>query len=79
MTAQRIYMVANAQARDVGDGRAYVIGVDWGRHKDFTVIVVIDARQRAVAGQDDLVRLIAAGVRVEQSGREVAETSELAF
>lgn len=40
------------QARDAGDGRAYVIGVDWGRHNDFTVITVIDARERAVVAVD---------------------------
>lgn len=40
------------QARDAGDGRAYVIGVDWGRHNDFTVITVVDARDRAVVAID---------------------------
>lgn len=40
------------QARDAGDGRAYVIGVDWGRHNDFTVITVVDARDRSVVAVD---------------------------
>lgn len=40
------------QARDAGDGRAYVIGVDWGRHNDFTVLTVVDARERAVVAVD---------------------------
>lgn len=39
-------------SRDVGDGRAYVIGVDWGRHQDFTVFVVLDARDKAVVALD---------------------------
>lgn len=44
-------------AFDAGDGRAYVIGVDWGRHEDFTVIVVIDARQRAVVAIDRFTQI----------------------
>lgn len=39
-------------ARDPGDGRAHVIGVDWGRHNDFTVLTVVDARERAVVAVD---------------------------
>lgn len=30
------------------DGRAYTIGVDWGRHEDFTVFAVIDGAQQLV-------------------------------
>lgn len=41
-----------ATARDAGDGRAYVIGVDWGRHNDFTVLTVLDAKDRAVVAVD---------------------------
>ncbi len=37
---------------DPGDGRAYVIGVDWGRHNDFTVITVLDAREKRVVAVD---------------------------
>jgi hypothetical protein len=39
-------------AADPTDGRAFVIGVDWGRHNDFTVFVVIDAKRRAVVAID---------------------------
>ena len=39
-------------ARDTGDGTAYVIGVDWGRHNDFTVFTTIDARRNAVVAID---------------------------
>ncbi|MBI3157608.1 MAG: hypothetical protein HYZ20_19685 [Burkholderiales bacterium] len=44
-------------ARDAGDGRAYVIGVDWGRHEDFTVIIVIDAKERAVVAVDRFTQI----------------------
>lgn len=37
---------------DPGDGRAYVIGVDWGRHNDWTVITLLDARTKRVAALD---------------------------
>lgn len=40
------------QARAATDGRAYVIGVDWGRHNDFTVFTVVDAKERAVVAVD---------------------------
>ena len=42
------------KARDLGidGGSAYVIGVDWGRHNDFTVLVVIDAQARRVVAID---------------------------
>lgn len=40
------------QARDAGDGRAYVIGVDWARHEDFTVLTVLDAKDRALVAVD---------------------------
>lgn len=44
-------------ARDAGDGRAYVIGVDWGRHEDFTVLTVIDAKDRAVVAVDRFTQI----------------------
>lgn len=44
-------------SRDVGDGRAYVIGVDWGRHQDFTVFVVLDARDKAVVALDRFTQI----------------------
>lgn len=44
-------------ALDAGDGRAYVIGIDWGRHEDFTVFTVIDARTRAVVALDRFTQI----------------------
>jgi hypothetical protein len=44
-------------AHDAGDGRAYVIGVDWGRHEDFTVITVLDAKDRAVVAIDRFTQI----------------------
>jgi hypothetical protein len=38
--------------RDLGAGHAYVIGVDWGRHNDFTVYVVLDGTTREVVAID---------------------------
>jgi len=40
------------QARDIQNGASYVIGVDWGRHNDFTVFVTIDARAGSVVAID---------------------------
>ena len=45
------------QARDAQDGRAYVIGVDWGRHQDFTVFTVLDARERAAVAVDRFTQI----------------------
>lgn len=42
---------------DAGDGRAYVIGVDWGRHEDFTVLTVLDARDKAVVALDRFTQI----------------------
>ncbi len=39
-------------ARDTGDGTAYVIGVDWGRHNDFTVFTTINAKTGALVALD---------------------------
>ena len=44
-------------SRDAGDGRAYVIGIDWGRHQDFTVFVTLDARDRAVVALDRFTQI----------------------
>jgi hypothetical protein len=44
-------------ARAADDGRAYVIGVDWGRHNDFTVFAVIDAKERAVVAIDRFTQI----------------------
>lgn len=37
---------------DPGDGRAFIIGVDWARLNDFTVFIVIDAARKAVVAFD---------------------------
>ena len=39
-------------ARDIQDGTAYVIGVDWGRTNDFTVFSVVNARTGALVSVD---------------------------
>lgn len=39
-------------ASDIEDGRGYVIGVDWGRHNDYTAFTVIDASTRSVVAVD---------------------------
>lgn len=46
-----------SKAREAGDGRAYVIGVDWGRHNDFTVITVVDAKDKAVVAVDRFTQI----------------------
>lgn len=43
--------VAEPQERAV-DGHAYVIGVDWGKHNDFTVLTVLDTTTREVVKID---------------------------
>jgi len=44
-------------AMDPGDGRAFVIGIDWGRHEDFTVFTVLDARDRSVVAVDRFTQI----------------------
>jgi hypothetical protein len=44
-------------------GASYVIGVDWGRHADFTVYVVLDARTGAVVSVD---RFTDIGFRIQR-------------
>lgn len=34
---------ATATGQKVQDGRRYIVGVDWGKHNDYTVITVMDA------------------------------------
>ena len=38
-------------------GHEYVFGVDWGKHEDFTVIVVMDLHERAVVAIDRFNRI----------------------
>lgn len=45
---RRVQEAATATALDRGEsGRRYAMGVDWGKHNDFTVIVVFDLDSRA--------------------------------
>lgn len=44
-------------SREAGDGRAYVIGIDWGRHQDFTAFVVLDARDLTVVAVDRFTQI----------------------
>lgn len=44
-------------AKDAGDGRAYVISADWGRHNDFTVYAVFDCKDRAVVAVDRFTQI----------------------
>lgn len=69
MSAQRIYKVCTSSAHDEGDYLASrlvraIHPAQALRH------VAEDTLSVTVATQDDLVRLVAAGVQVEQSGRE---------
>lgn len=45
------------KAKPADDGRAYVIGVDWGRHNDYTVLVVYDCKARAVVAVDRFTQI----------------------
>lgn len=38
-------------------GHDYVIGVDWGKTEDFTVIVIIDAKEKAMVAMDRFNRI----------------------
>jgi phage terminase large subunit-like protein len=42
---------------DPGDGRSYLIGVDWGKSNDWTVLVVIDAKAKRVVELDRFNRI----------------------
>lgn len=72
MATQRIYMVANAQARDPAGNEQPARLVRAIHPAQALRHVAEDTLAVAVASQDDLVRLLSAGVRVEQSGRELA-------
>lgn len=47
----------DVQAARSEPGHSYIIGVDWGRHNDFTVIVVIDADRKAVVAVDRFTQI----------------------
>lgn len=44
---RRVADAATAEQLDVGRVGPYIVGVDWGKHNDFTVIVVFDASTRS--------------------------------
>ena len=44
-------------ARDLQDGSAYVIGVDWGRTNDFTVFTTINAKTGALVALDRFTQI----------------------
>jgi hypothetical protein len=46
-----------SEVRAETDNRGYVIGVDWGRHNDYTVYTVIDAKSRSVIGIDRFTKI----------------------
>ena len=45
------------QARDIQDGTAYVIGVDWGRTNDFTVFTTLNAKTGALVALDRFTQI----------------------
>jgi len=47
-----VMAAATAQEQGPEDGRSYVMGVDWGKHNDFTVISVMDAESHAMVTLD---------------------------
>ena len=73
MSAQRIYRVANAHARTPDGAELPSRLVRAPNPAQALRHVAADTLAVAVATQDDLVRLVAAGVQVEQSGRETDE------
>jgi len=47
-----VMAAATAQEQESQDGRSYVMGVDWGKHNDFTVISVMDSESHAMVTLD---------------------------
>jgi len=47
-----VMAAATAQEQEPQNGRSYVMGVDWGKHADFTVISVMDAESHAMVALD---------------------------
>lgn len=62
----RIYIVANAQARDAAGNEIPARLVRAPNASQALRHVAADTLAVAVASQDDLIRLIAAGVKVEE-------------
>lgn len=50
---RRVADATNAQAQDGAiQGHQYVMGVDWGKHNDFTVLTILDVTERSLAALD---------------------------
>lgn len=49
---RRVIDAATSQSLDSGIGRQYVIGVDWGKMADFTVLTVLDVESKSVVHID---------------------------
>ncbi len=50
---RKVIEAATAQERDEPTpGHEYIFGIDWGKYEDFTVIVILDATERAVVKID---------------------------
>ena len=50
---RNIYSVAVAEAQDKPiDGHQYVMGVDWGKHNDFTVLTIVDTTANTMVAMD---------------------------
>jgi len=49
---RRVMDAATAQEQRPQDGHTYIVGVDWGKHDDFTVLTVFDAESRTMVAMD---------------------------
>jgi hypothetical protein len=47
-----VHAAATAERAERIDGHVYVMGCDWGKYNDYTVLTVIDATTRAVVALD---------------------------
>lgn len=54
---RRVADAATAEPREPEPGHTYVMGVDWGKQEDLTVLTVIDARTHAVVAMDRFNRI----------------------
>ena len=55
---RRVMEATTARAQDGrADGHEYIFGVDWGKHEDYTVIMVLDATDSAVVNIDRFNRI----------------------
>jgi len=49
---RRVMDAATASEQGPQDGHSYIVGVDWGKHNDFTVLSVFDAESRTMVAMD---------------------------